>query len=86
MDSTSIVPGDLLKVVAGERVAADMRVVDAKECMFETTAVTGSDVKQKCDAGASTNDYLTSPNMAFVGFLCVSGKRNGVPPPLQMRR
>lgn len=28
MDSASVVPGDLLKVVAGQRVAADMRIIE----------------------------------------------------------
>lgn len=79
MEATGILPGDIVKVVANERVAADMRLVEVKGgCAFDTSAITGKRGAVAADASSSSKDYLSSPNMAFAGYFCTSGECLGV--------
>jgi hypothetical protein len=75
MDSASIVPGDVIRVECGERVCADCRVIEANKCVFETSYVHGNLNPLNCDPNSVGENcsYLTSPNMAFLGYLCLSG-------------
>jgi len=80
MEATGILPGDIVKINNGERVPADMRIISCSAgCSFDSAAVTG---KHQPHVIASTTllakDYLASPNMAFAGYLCVSGECTGV--------
>jgi hypothetical protein len=79
MEATGILPGDIVKVSKDERVAADLRVIEAKgSCSFDTAAVTGRHEPQLCNPALPSKDYLQSPNMAFCGYLCISGECTGV--------
>ncbi len=78
MDAASIVPGDVIRVESGERVAADMRVIEAMGCSFETSYVHSGVNPLSCDPYTSGTAYLESPNMAFLGYLCTSGQCTGV--------
>jgi P-type E1-E2 ATPase len=73
MDSASVVPGDVIKVDAGQRIPADLRIIEAKQCAFDTSYVTGSTHKLTADPSKSAQNYLDSPNMAFLGYLCTTG-------------
>ena len=78
MDSASIVPGDIVKVEAGMRVPADIRIIECAGCVFETAYVNGKTARTTADQNKSAEDFLESPNMAFLGFLCTSGSCTGV--------
>ena len=78
MDAASIVPGDLIRIESGERVAADMRVIEAMGCSFETSYVHVGANPLSCDPYTSGDFYLESPNMAFLGYLCTAGNCTGL--------
>lgn len=78
MDAASIVPGDVIRVESGERVAADMRVIEAMGCSFETSYVHSGVNPLSCDPYTPGHHFLESPNMAFLGYLCTSGQCTGV--------
>ena len=80
MDSTSLVPGDVVMIREGERVPADIRIIDATEpCNFNTSAIDGRSSEWKRVSTKSTSmDYMIAQNMAFCGYLCVSGHCKGI--------
>ena len=79
LDSSSIVLGDLIKVESGERVPADLRLLEVKGlCSFDTWAVSGHHQILKSDINQSTPDFIGSPNMALCGYLCKSGECIGI--------
>lgn len=81
LDCASIVPGDLVRIGANDRVPADIRiieVVDKKPCKFDTWAVSGEDTLKTCAADKSSKSYLASENMIFAGYLCTEGCCIGV--------
>lgn len=74
MDAASLVPGDIVAVRDGERVPADIRLIEAtSNCQFETSSITGDVARRNCSVKDSSSDYIQSPNMAFLGFLCTDG-------------
>ena len=80
MDSTSLVPGDVVMIRGGERVPADVRIIDATEpCRFNTSAIDGEVTALKNVSAKNTSaDYLLSENMVFCGYLCVDGDCKGI--------
>lgn len=80
MDSTSLVPGDVVLIRDGERVPADIRIIDTTEpCSFDTSAIDGEISEWKTVSTKNTStDYLLTKNMAFCGYLCVSGHCKGI--------
>lgn len=79
MDSNSVVPGDVLKHYAGDRVAADIRLIEVSgNCQFDTKAIKYRPSPKAADPKASLNNYEESPNMAFLGYLVVQGECTGV--------
>ena len=70
MDAASIVPGDVIRVEAGERVAADMRVIEAMGCTFETSYVHLGINPLRYVFGLNTTAVtLCSSNSSFLDFL-----------------
>ena len=69
-----------MMIRGGERVPADVRVIEATEpCVFDTSAIDGEVSKRKNVSTKNTStDYLLSENMAFCGYLCVDGNCKGV--------
>jgi len=78
MDSRDILPGDLVKVPAGARVPADLRILEAKNCKFDTSMLNGKTTIITCDPSTTSKEYLDSPNMAFVSYLVTSGECKGI--------
>jgi hypothetical protein len=79
MDSNSVVPGDVLKHYEGDRIAADIRLIEASgNCQFDTRAIKYRSSPKIADPKSSLNNYEESPNMAFLGYLCISGECTGV--------
>jgi len=79
MESTGILPGDIVKVSKDDRVPADIRIISCSSaCCFDTSAISGKRETLTSSASQSSQDYLASPNMAFAGYLCLSGECTGV--------
>lgn len=78
IDSASLVPGDIVHVCATERIPADLRIFEARDCVFNTSAILSSNQPLQCDPSAPSDDYIGSPNMGFLGYLVQSGECTGV--------
>ena len=80
IDATELVPGDIVVVEAGERVPADVRLLDAQDLTVEESGLTGeSEPVPKdpapVDADATTGDRTS---MLFMGTTVASGNGRGV--------
>jgi len=71
-----LVPGDVIRLAAGDRVPADARLLTSRDLHVQQAALTGESMPTDKDAG----DLLTAPvrlaearNMVFLGTSVVSG-------------
>jgi magnesium-transporting ATPase (P-type) len=75
-----LVPGDIVLLESGDKIPADLRLVDANNLRTEEAALTGESVP----ADKSTNPVSTNATvgdrecMAFSGTMVVSGRAKGV--------
>lgn len=75
-----LVPGDIVLLESGDKIPADLRLVDAKNLRTEEAALTGESVPAEkstapVPAKATVGDR---ENMAFSGTMVVSGRATGV--------
>jgi len=75
-----LVPGDIVLVESGDKIPADLRLIDAKNLRTEEAALTGESVPtdkntEAVSANATVGDR---ENMAFSGTMVVSGRATGV--------
>src|SRR6516162_9032706 len=75
-----LVPGDVVILESGDKIPADLRLVDAKNLRTEEAALTGESVPadkttDTVPANATVGDR---ENMAFSGTMVVSGRATGV--------
>ena len=75
-----LVPGDIVLLESGDRVPADLRLVEAKNLRTEEAALTGESVPaEKTTAPVSANATVGDRHcMAFSGTMVVSGRATGV--------
>jgi len=79
--SKEVVPGDIIKFSSGDRIGADVRLIEANSLEIEESALTGESVPV-----SKYTDTLTIPNpgigdmenMAFMGTLVTRGNGVGV--------
>ena len=75
-----LVPGDIVLLESGDKIPADMRLVDAKNLRTEEAALTGESVPaNKNTDPVSTNATVGDREcIAFSGTMVVSGRATGV--------
>jgi magnesium-transporting ATPase (P-type) len=80
ISSEQLVPGDVVLLESGDKVPADLRLVDAKNFRTEEAALTGESVPaDKSTAPVAANATVGDrENMAFSGTMVVSGRATGV--------
>jgi magnesium-transporting ATPase (P-type) len=76
----NLVPGDIVLLESGDKIPADMRLIDVKNLRTEEAALTGESVPaEKTVAPVSANATVGDrENMAFSGTMVVSGRATGV--------
>lgn len=80
LDADDLVPGDVVRVRAGDRVPADLRVLDAANLRVEESALTGESLPAEkspaaVDPGAGVGDRTS---MMFSSTLVSGGQGSGV--------
>ena len=76
-----LVPGDIVRLAAGDMVPADVRVISAKDLFLNQAALTGEalPVEKKADpASANAQNPLEFPNICFLGSNVESGSATAV--------
>ncbi|MGC0775108.1 MAG: magnesium-translocating P-type ATPase [Candidatus Acidiferrum sp.] len=71
-----IVPGDIVRLIAGDLVPADARLMEARDLYVQQGALTGESLPSEKDArvrGNETSEGPESPNLVFLGTSVVSG-------------
>ena len=80
IDAADIVPGDIMPLQAGDKIAADLRILQAKGLRIEEAALTGESVPvEKTDAPCPGDAILADRrSMAYSGTLITAGQGLGV--------
>jgi magnesium-transporting ATPase (P-type) len=75
-----LTPGDIVLLESGDRIPADLRLIDAKNLRTEEAALTGESVpaEKSTDAVLAKATVGDRENMAFSGTMVVSGRATGV--------
>src|SRR5215470_7283825 len=75
-----LVPGDIVLLESGDKIPADLRLIDAKNLRTEEAALTGESVPaDKSTAAVSANATVGDREcMAFSGTMVVSGRATGI--------
>jgi magnesium-transporting ATPase (P-type) len=80
IDSSAVVPGDIVLLEAGERVPADVRLIEANGLRIEEAILTGESlpVSKGTDSVAADAPLGDRISMAFSGTLIAAGAGRGV--------
>ena len=76
-----LVPGDIIRLAAGDMVPADARVLSAKDLFLNQAALTGEALpveKKAAPAAADVQNPLDLPNICFLGSNVESGSATAV--------
>jgi Mg2+-importing ATPase len=77
----SLVPGDVVRLSAGDMIPADLRLLEAKDLFINQSALTGESMPAEKHAQASASrcdNPFDLPNLCFMGANVVSGYGTGV--------
>ena len=75
-----LVPGDVVILESGDKIPADLRLINAKNLRTEEAALTGESVPADKGTDVAPNNATVGDreNMAFSGTMVVSGRATGV--------
>ncbi|MFB0562106.1 MAG: cation-translocating P-type ATPase [Candidatus Lokiarchaeia archaeon] len=79
--TTDIVPGDVIPLVAGQRITADLRLVETYGVSADESSLTGESVPVYKDANqvlAEDTELAERSNMVYAGTIITSGEGKGV--------
>ncbi|SDG96102.1 Ca2+-transporting ATPase [Alteribacillus persepolensis] len=79
--SAEAVPGDIVKLTGGDKISADIRLLEASNVMAEESALTGESFPVQKHADVLTSSDVSigeKENMAFAGTLVTKGHGIGV--------
>ena len=80
VSSEDLVPGDIVILVSGDKVSADLRLVGSKDIQINESALTGESlpVQKHIEVLAATESLADRKNMAYASTLVTYGKAKGV--------
>lgn len=81
VDSRTLVPGDVVLLISGTMVPADMRIYHSTELRVDESMLTGESIPAVKEAKLLEGDNLSpgdQTNMAFMGTIAVNGRARGV--------
>ncbi|MEN9518971.1 MAG: hypothetical protein RLZZ381_1559 [Cyanobacteriota bacterium] len=80
VNSTELVPGDLVLLASGDKVPADLRLVEVKNLQINESALTGESVavEKTTQLFESDTPLAERSNMAYAGSFVTSGQGRGI--------
>lgn len=80
IDATELVPGDVIVLASGDRVPADVRLVEVRDLRVEEAALTGESIPAEKTTETTANDTPLGDRhgMAYSGTLVVYGQARGI--------
>jgi len=76
--ANQLVPGDVVEVIAGNRIPADMRVLECSSMTVDNSSLTGESEAQSRSPECTHDNPLETKNLAFCGTTCANGQGKGV--------
>jgi len=73
-----LVLGDIVEVKGGDRIPADLRIIQAANMKVDNSSLTGESEPQTRNAEESTTTVLEARNIAFFSTNCVEGSARGI--------
>lgn len=73
-----LVPGDVISVRSGDKIPADIRIINSIEMKVDNSALTGESDPLLRQAKCTNDNILETANMAFFGTLCKEGTGKGI--------
>ncbi len=80
VDASHLVPGDIVKIVEGDKVPADLRLIEAASLKADEALLTGESepVEKDIEALTDKKEIYDQSNILFQGSFVVSGTATGV--------
>uniref|UniRef100_A0AAF5HYV5 Sodium/potassium-transporting ATPase subunit alpha n=3 Tax=Strongyloides stercoralis TaxID=6248 RepID=A0AAF5HYV5_STRER len=78
IDATEVVPGDLLEITSGDRVAGDIRIVKSSGLRVDNSSLTGESEPQGRSINFTNDNPLESKNVALFSTSIVEGVGKGL--------
>jgi cation-transporting ATPase F len=80
VNSTDLVPGDIVLLQSGDKVPADLRLLLVRSLQVDESALTGESVpvEKQCGTIASGSGLADRKNLSFAGTLVTYGQAEGV--------
>eukprot|EP00835_Amoeboradix_gromovi_P005710 NODE_568_length_6607_cov_0.144130.p1 type:complete len:1059 gc:universal NODE_568_length_6607_cov_0.144130:5335-2159(-) len=78
LDSKFLVVGDIIKVKQGDKVPADIRIIQSQGCKVDNSSLTGEAEPLIRKSSTSTMNPLEADNLCFFGTLIVQGDCVGI--------
>ncbi len=78
IDAREVVPGDVAIISEGDKVSADMRLIEINDIRVNNASLTGESEPMPMTAESFEGEIIISPNIAFAGTTVVSGSAKGV--------
>ena len=80
IDASELVPGDIVKLGEGDKIPADIRLIESEAVRTDAAVLTGESVPvaKTIEALRSTKEVYEQKNILFQGSFVVSGQATGV--------
>ncbi|XP_038065477.1 sodium/potassium-transporting ATPase subunit alpha-3-like [Patiria miniata] len=78
LNATEVVVGDIVEVKGGDRIPADIRVIEARSLKVDNSSLTGESEPQSRSPDFTHENPLETRNIAFFSTNCVEGTGKGV--------
>ncbi|KAF0146187.1 MAG: Ca2+-transporting ATPase [Nitrospirae bacterium] len=78
ISAREVVPGDIILVAEGDKVPADIRIIETNEIKVNNAPLTGESEPAGRIKEPFSGEIINSPNIAFAGTMVVSGSAKGI--------
>ena len=78
ISAEDVVVGDLVHIELGQRIPADIRLLEAHDLHVDNSALTGESELISCSTRCTNANFLESHNLCFLGTACPQGSGRGI--------